>query len=767
MVGDIVINIAANTAQATSALRSLQMQAQQFAGALKSMLAGYLSFAGIRTAVSAAEEFEQAFRRAMSIAQDVTPAVREQAREAVQEAARATGYYATEAAAALYELHSAGLKTEAALKALPQTLTYARAAGVEPGLGVKQIVNTLSALGLLGKTAEETGRNFSAMADLIAHASRLASTTAAELGEALSSHAAAAAAAANQSVFELVGTLTFFAARGRQGAEAGTMYRMVLSDLRDSAQKNVEVWQQLGISFYDAQGNVRPLSQIMADLGGRLRGMSAAERDAVAASLGLEQRTRDMILQMALGASELQQFVAAMQEAGGAAAKMAAQQMTPLQRMWKDFHASLEKLGEGFMTVLISLNPLVELLGQMLTFVGGALQHWAPLTAAIITFVIITRGVPAVIAVVVKSLRTLATASAVAQAIIAGPAGLAKVLIGLAGAAGVYVLVDQAFAKVSEDMQAQTQAMEKSKKEFSELTQEINKTAKAVQQSSAINASWRPPKIKQISGLTWEERKSGALQFLEQSQRLEGPEKLIATLEDLQTALANLDVSGATWVFGPEVRVGAGQLQQAIARVNREIDQELGGLQEAVEKTRLEIELRKRGLDDLAVEAEMHRRRRQELGLSTAIVDQWLAAEREKQAVLDQQRRIQQEQEERIRRAQDIQRSLLTPLEEYEQKIQEVMDLWQRGLLSVEQMHRWIAAERERIAGRQLEEARRVAGMRAGAIAYGTTEAYSTILRASIQSRTAGPEEKTARNTQAMLERLDRIERALKQQEAI
>jgi len=760
MTGDIVINIAANTAQVMQALRGLQAQAKQLAGALKAALTSYLSFSGIRTAISAAEDFERAFRRAMSIAMDLTPALRQQAREAVLEAAQATKFTADQAAAALYELISAGLKTEAALRALPAALQYAQAAGIEPGVGVKQIAVTLSALGLLGKTAEETGQNFRAMADIIAHASRLATTTAEEFGEALMTHAAPIARAVGQSVYELAGALTFLAANYRSGSEAGTMYRMVLMNIIDGSQKNAEAWKRLGVAVWDAQGNMRPLSQIMADLGAKLAQLSPEARLAALNMLGFNDRVIAVVSTMALNSQQLQNFTAAMRQAGGAAAQMAQEQMTPLQQMWAQFQVSLVKLGEGFTSILVALQPAVTLLGNMLAVVGGLLQNWAPLVAGIITFVVVCRGVPAIIALVVRALRTMAAASAAVQAIVAGPAGLTKVLAGLAAAAGVYVAVDQAFSAIVQTAESQAEAAEKAQSQFAGLTAEIQRTTKAAQQFSLAGQQ----AVKVIEDWHWETAAVGkeAVQFLEQAQRPTEAQQTLDVIKRLQLALANLDAAGRTWVL-PGVQTSAEQLQQAIAAAGRQLDKQLGGLRERTAQLQLEIQLRRQGLGDLDIEAEKYRQMRRELGLAAEDVDRWLALEKEKAALIEAER----QKEEQQRRAEQIRESLLTPLEEFERRLQEVLNLWYQGLLSAADVQRWVASEQEKIAS-QLGRGP-TGAERAAAIQRYSAEAYSTILRSRLEQATKreNANERTARNTQQMLARLEQIQRVLERQEAL
>ncbi len=83
------------------------------------------------------------------------------------------------------------------------------------------------------------------------------------------------------------------------------------------------------MSVTDAQGNVRPLADIIEDLNAGLAGMGSGARLDVLGRIFPARAAAGMAELLSQGAPKLRQFTKALRESGGTAARIAGVQLNP------------------------------------------------------------------------------------------------------------------------------------------------------------------------------------------------------------------------------------------------------------------------------------------------------------------------------------------------------------------------------------------------------------------------------------------------------
>lgn len=244
-------------------------------------------------------------------------------RDYAQQMGATTAFSATEAADALNYMALAGYDAETSMSMLPNVLNLAAAGGIDLAYASDMITDSQSALGL---SLEQT----SDLVDQMAMASSKSNTSVAQLGEAMLTIGATArnVKGGTQELSTLLGVL---ADNGIKGAEGGTHLRNMILSLQNPTDKGAAALKQLGVATYDADGNMRSMIDIVADLQNGLNGMDQASQDTLLN--GIFNKTDLAAVNAMLGTSSerFDELSGAISDAQGAAQKMADTQLDNLQ----------------------------------------------------------------------------------------------------------------------------------------------------------------------------------------------------------------------------------------------------------------------------------------------------------------------------------------------------------------------------------------------------------------------------------------------------
>lgn len=256
-------------------------------------------------------------------------------RDFAKEMGSTTAFSATEAAEALNYMALAGYDAEKSMKMLPNVLQLAASGGMSLAKASDQITDAQSALGL---SMDETTE----MVNKMAMAASKSNTNVEQLGEAFL-QIGGTAKKLKGGTTELATILGILADNGMKSAEGGTHLRNMMNSLMSPTKDATEMMDNLSVSLYDSEGNMRSLNDVFIDLRTAMSEMATQqERDKVITTIF---NARDMKAAEAMLANvgdrynELSGYI---DQAAGSAEKMANTQLDNLQGDMTLFKSAVE-----------------------------------------------------------------------------------------------------------------------------------------------------------------------------------------------------------------------------------------------------------------------------------------------------------------------------------------------------------------------------------------------------------------------------------------
>jgi TP901 family phage tail tape measure protein len=340
--------------------------------AAKAVAAGAAAIGAV--AVREFAKFDAAMQQSVAIMGDVSDAMRDDMSKAAREVAKTTTFSAEQAAQSFYFLASAGLDAATSIQALPKVAAFAQAGMFDMARATDILTDAQSALGLTSDDAAENIRQMARVSDVLVRAATLANTSVEQLGEALTEKAGAAIKAAGMDFEAGAAALAVFADSGVKGSAAGTKLTAVIASLATNSRANADQFRRLGISVFDANGNMRSMEGIVGDMERAFDGMTIEARNAELASLGLNRQALDGI-NLLMGQSEaMNRYASEMREAGGITDEVAEKQM-------QTFNAQMSLLKSQLLDVAIEIGgALVPALGRLVDWLqskGPKFSAWA------------------------------------------------------------------------------------------------------------------------------------------------------------------------------------------------------------------------------------------------------------------------------------------------------------------------------------------------------------------------------------------------------
>ena len=310
-------------------------------------------------AVSVGESFESSMAQViatMGITKDtVQDGVNsyELLKKAAADAGESTTFSASEAADALNYLALAGYSAAQASEALPAVLDLAAAGGLDLAYASDLATDAMAALGI-----EATKENLTAFGDQMAKTASRANTSVGQLGEAILTVGGTAKVLAGGTT-ELNAALGVLANRGIKGAEGGTHLRNMILSLSAPTDTAKQALDSLGVSALDAQGNMRPLNAVFADLQREMDGMSDGDTAAVLSDIFNKTDLAAAQAMIAGCGAEFDSLSAEIADCDGAMSDMAKTMNDTLEGDMKSLGSKAEAFG---IAMYDSLNdPLREL----------------------------------------------------------------------------------------------------------------------------------------------------------------------------------------------------------------------------------------------------------------------------------------------------------------------------------------------------------------------------------------------------------------------
>lgn len=212
-------------------------------------------------------------------------------RDYAQEIGANTAFSAKQAADALNYMALAGYGVQESMEMLPNVMNLAAAGNMDLARASDMVTDTQTAFGL---TIEEMPQ----LIDEMAKAASTGNTSVEQLGDAfltvggltqeLNGGFVTLADGTKEPVSgiqEMEIALTAMANAGIKGSEAGTHMRNMIMKLSSPTEDGAEMMEALGVSVFDAEGNMRSLQEIMGDLNGALGNLTQEEKINAISSL--------------------------------------------------------------------------------------------------------------------------------------------------------------------------------------------------------------------------------------------------------------------------------------------------------------------------------------------------------------------------------------------------------------------------------------------------------------------------------------------------
>lgn len=255
-------------------------------------------------------------------------------RDFAQQMGATTAFSATEAANALNYMALAGYDAETSMNMLPNVLNLAAAGGIDLASASDMVTDASSALGLsLSETAT--------MVDQMAQASSISNTSVAQLGEAFLT-LGATGANAEGGTNELATVLGVLADNGIKGSEAGTHLRNMILSLTNPTSDAAKTLEELGISAYDSEGNMRNMVDIIGDLQNATSSLTQEQSDNIVSTLFNRADLASVNALLNTSTERYEQLTEAIASADGASQAMADTQLDNLAGDITLFQSALE-----------------------------------------------------------------------------------------------------------------------------------------------------------------------------------------------------------------------------------------------------------------------------------------------------------------------------------------------------------------------------------------------------------------------------------------
>lgn len=285
--------------------------------------------------------------------------------EAARECGRETAFSATEAAEALNYLALAGYDADKAATALPTVLKLAGAGAMDLASASDMVTDAMSALGL-----EATEQNLTTFADQLAQTASKSNTSVSQLGEAILTVGGTARYLSGGTT-ELNTALGLLADNGIKGSEGGTKLRNMIMSLTAPTDNASAALGELGVSVFDAQGNMRDLQSIFGDLNTAMAGMTTEQQASYLSTIFNKTDLKAANALLGTTTERWDELTAAVENSAGACEDMYAIQLDNLNGDIDILKSGLSDLG---ISIYQDLNGPLRSITQLGTEMVGELS---------------------------------------------------------------------------------------------------------------------------------------------------------------------------------------------------------------------------------------------------------------------------------------------------------------------------------------------------------------------------------------------------------
>jgi len=329
---------------------------------------------------AAATKMGMDFEAAMSKVQALSGATAEEMaklEKQAREMGAATVFSASEAAEAQAFLAMAGYDVAQIMDSLPGLLDLAAAGQLDLGRAADITTNIMSGFNI---EAEKTTE----VADVLAKAAASANTSVEQMGDAMS-YVAPVAAGAGISLEETAAAIGVLSNAGIQGQRAGTALRGIIASLQNPTGQTAKALEALGLTADDVNPSMHSLTDILKTL--EEAGMDSSQ----AMQLVGTASGPALIAMMTEGSEGLAEFTTELENAEGAAARMAETMTDNLYGRIQEMKSAFEEVA---LTIYDNIQPALEWLVEQ---IKGLADWFNNLSPSMQNTIIVIAGIAAAI----------------------------------------------------------------------------------------------------------------------------------------------------------------------------------------------------------------------------------------------------------------------------------------------------------------------------------------------------------------------------------
>jgi len=319
-------------------------------------------------------KFDDAMTKSTAIMTGVTKELRAEMEKTALSLSTRSVTSAKDLADAYFFLASAGLDARQSMAALPAVQKFAAAGAFDMARATDLLTDAQSALGLTVKNSIKNLANMTRVSDVLIKANTLANATAEQFSKSLVTKSGAALRLLNKRMEEGVAVLAVFADQGVKGELAGERLAIVLRDLQTASLKNTRQWEAMGLSVFDATGNMRPIVEIVEQLETALEGATDKQKKQTLAVLGFTDKSQSAVTSLLGMSGKIREYEKALLSAGGTTEDVANKQMASFSSQLKITKNQLTAIAIQIGSVLA---PFLTKLNEQLQ---RGLMWWETLT---------------------------------------------------------------------------------------------------------------------------------------------------------------------------------------------------------------------------------------------------------------------------------------------------------------------------------------------------------------------------------------------------
>lgn len=303
-------------------------------------------------AVATGNSFEAQMSRVQAIAGATKDELELLTNQAIQLGAE-TSFSATEVAAGMENLASAGFTTNEIMEAMPGLLDLAASSGAELATSSEIAASAIRGFGL---EASEAGH----VADVFAEAAARTNAQTEDMGEAMK-YVAPIAKTVGLSIEETAAAIGIMSDAGIKGSQAGTTLRSGLVRIVKPTKQVYMAMEKLGVEFYDNEGKMKSLTEIIGDLQKSTKDLSDETKNQALAQIFGTEALSGMLALVNRGSDELEDMTKSFEKADGAAEEMADTMLDNTAGSLESLSGSIESAG---IAIQKALSPEIRELSE-------------------------------------------------------------------------------------------------------------------------------------------------------------------------------------------------------------------------------------------------------------------------------------------------------------------------------------------------------------------------------------------------------------------